>query len=91
MELKVIELKNKECLEEYEEYLTKYDWYAIDDLKDLKNKVNRKIFHLQQEGKYIVVTGKDLKKTILKKLAKDKRFEVTKNDFKVCNDDGEGK
>lgn len=90
MELKVIELKNKECLEEYEEYLTKYDWYAIDDLKDLKNKVNRKIFHLQQEGKYIVVTGKDLKKTILKKLAKDKRFEVTKNDFKVCNDDGEG-
>lgn len=91
MELKVIELKNKECLEEYEEYLTKYDWYAIDDLKDLKNKVNRKIFHLQQEGKYIVVTGKDLKKTILKKMAKDKRFEVTKNDFKVCNDDGEGK
>ena len=90
MELKVIELKNKECLEEYEEYLTKYDWYAIDDLKDLKNKVNRKIFHLQQEGKYIVVTGKDLKKTILKKMAKDKRFEVTKNDFKVCNNDGEG-
>ena len=90
MELKVIELKNKECLEEYEEYLTKYDWYAIDDLKDLKNKVNRKIFYLQQEGKFIVVTSKDLKKTILKKLAKDKRFEVKKNDFKVCNDDGEG-
>lgn len=90
MELKVIELENREGLEEYEEYLTKYDWYAIDDLKDLKNKVNRKIFRLQQEGKYIVVTGKDLKKTILKKLAKDKRFEVTKNDFKVCNDDGEG-
>jgi chromosomal replication initiation ATPase DnaA len=81
MEYKVVELKNKEGLEEFEEYLTKYDWYAIDDLKDLKNKVNRKIFHLQQEGKYIVVTGKDLKKTILKKMRKDKRFEVTKNDF----------
>lgn len=94
MELKVIELENKEGLEEYEEYLTKYDWYAIDDLKDIKNKVNRKIFHLQQEGKYIVVTSKDLKKTILKKMAKDKRFQVTKNDYKtstaVCNDDGEG-
>ena len=93
MELKVIELKNKECLEEYEEYLTKYDWYAIDDLKDLKNKVNRKIFHLQQEGKYIVVTGKDLKKVILKKMKLDKRFQVTKNDFKerkgFCNNDGE--
>lgn len=90
MAVEVVELENKEYLEEYEEYLIKYDWYAIDDLKDLKNKVNRKIFHLQQEGKYIVVTSKNLKKVILKKLAKDKRFEVTKNDFKVCNDDGEG-
>ena len=93
MEPKVIELKNKECLEEFEEYLTKYDWYAIYDLKDLKNKVNRKIFYLQQEGKYIVVTSKDLKKTILKKMLKDKRFQVTKNDFKerkgFCNNDGE--
>ena len=93
MAVEVVELENKECLEEYEECLIKYDWYAIDDLKDLKNKVNRKIFHLQQEGKYIVVTGKDLKKTILKKMAKDKRFEVTKNDFKkrkgFCNNDGE--
>lgn len=93
MAVEVVELENKECLEEYEEYLIKYDWYAIDDLKDLKNKVNRKIFYLQQEGKYIVVTGKDLKKTILKKMAKDKRFEVTKNDFKkrkgFCNNDGE--
>lgn len=79
MEHPVIELKNKEGLEEYEEeYLLKYDWYAIEDLKDLKNKVNRKIFHLGEENLYIVVTGKDLKKTILKKMKKDKRFQVTK-------------
>ena len=79
MESKIIELKNKEGLEEYEEeYLLKYDWYAIDDLKDLKNKVNRKIFHLGEENLYIVITSKDLKKTILKKMKKDKRFQVTK-------------
>ena len=79
MEHPVIELKNKEGLEEYEEeYLLKYDWYAIEDLKDLKNKVNRKIFHLGEENLYIVVTTKDLKKTILKKMKKDKRFQVTK-------------
>lgn len=89
MEYKVIELENREGLEEYEEYLTKYDWYAIDDLKDLKNKVNRKIFHLQQEGKYVVVTGKDLKKTILKKMKKDKRFQVTRNEQKMDRADGD--
>lgn len=89
MAVEVVELKNKECLEEYEEYLTKYDWYAIDDLKDLKNKVNRKIFHLGGENLYIVVTGKDLKKTILKKMAKDKRFEVTKNEQKMDSTDGD--
>lgn len=89
MESKIIELKNKEGLEEYEEYLLKYDWYAIDDLKDIKNKVNRKIFHLQQEGKYIVVTTKDLKKTILKKMKKDKRFQVTKNEQKMDSTDGD--
>ena len=88
MELKVIELENN-GLEEYEEYLLKYDWYAIDDLKDLKNKVNRKIFHLGEEGKYIVVTGKDLKKTILKKMAKDKRFQVTRNEQKMDRADGD--
>lgn len=89
MESKIIELKNKDGLEEYEEeYLLKYDWYAIDDLKDLKNKVNRKIFHLGEENLYIVVTGKDLKKTILKKLAKDKRFQVTKNEQKMDKDNG---
>ena len=88
MELKVIELENREYLEEYEEYLTKYDWYAIDDLKDLKNKVNRKIFHLGEENLYIVVTGKDLKKVILKKMAKDKRFQVTKNEQKMDKDNG---
>ena len=88
MELKVIELENKEGLEEYEEYLLKYDWYAIDDLKDLKNKVNRKIFHLGEENLYIVVTGKNLKKTILKKMAKDKRFQVTKNEQKMDKDNG---
>ena len=81
-------LRNREDLEPYSEYLTKYDWYAIDDLKDLKNKVNRKIFYLQQEEKYIVVTGKDLKKTILKKMAKDKRFQVTKNEQKMDKDNG---
>lgn len=81
-------LRNREDLEPYSEYLTKYDWYAIDDLKDLKNKVNRKIFYLQQEGKYIVVTGKDLKKVILKKMAKDKRFQVTKNEQKMDKDNG---
>lgn len=81
-------LRNREDLESYSEYLTKYDWYAIDDLKDLKNKVNRKIFYLQQEGKYIVVTSKDLKKTILKKMAKDKRFQVTKNEQKMDKDNG---
>ena len=71
----IIELKNKEGLEEYEEeYLLKYDWYAIDDLKDLKNKVNRKIFHLGEENLYIVITSKDLKRTILKKMAKNKNF-----------------
>lgn len=90
MESKIIELKNKECLEEYEEeYLLKYDWYAIDDLKDLKNKVNRKIFHLGEENLYIVVTGKDLKKTILKKMKKDKRFQVTKNEQKMDSTDGD--
>jgi len=89
MAVKVIELKNKEGLEEFEEYLTKYDWYAIDDLKDIKNKVNRKIFHLQQEGKYIVVTSKDLKKTILKKMLKDKRFQVTRNEQKMDRADGD--
>lgn len=78
MEHPVIELKNKDSLEEYEEYLLKYDWYAIDDLKDLKNKVNRKIFHLGEENLYIVITGKDLKRTILKKMKLDKRFQVTK-------------
>lgn len=88
MELKVIELENKEGLEEYEEYLLKYDWYAIEDLKDLKNKVNRKIFHLGEEKLYIVVTGKDLKKTILKKMKKDKRFQVTKNEQKMDKDNG---
>ena len=89
MELKVIELENKEGLEEYEEYLLKYDWYAIDDLKDLKNKVNRKIFHLGEENLYIVVTGKNLKRTILKKLAKDKRFQVTRNEQKMDRADGD--
>ena len=74
MEFKIIELKNKEGLEEYEEYLLKYDWYAIEDLKDLKNKVNRKIFHLGEENLYIVITSKDLKRTILKKMAKNKNF-----------------
>lgn len=78
MESKIIELKNKEGLEEFEGYLLKYDWYAIEDLKDLKNKVNRKILHLGEENLYIVVTGKDLKKTILKKMKKDGRFQVTK-------------
>lgn len=78
MEHPVIELKNKDGLEEYEEYLLKYDWYAIDDLKDLKNKVNRKIFHLGEENLYIVITSKDLKRTILKKMKLDKRFQVTK-------------
>ena len=90
MESKIIELENKDSLEEYEEeYLLKYDWYAIDDLKDLKNKVNRKIFHLQQEGKYIVITSKNLKRTILKKLAKDKRFQVTRNEQKMDRADGD--
>lgn len=89
MAVEVVELENKECLEEYEEYLIKYDWYAIDDLKDLKNKVNRKIFYLQQEGKYIVVTGKDLKKTILKKMAKNKHFQVTRNEQKMDRADGD--
>lgn len=78
MEFKIIELKNKEGLEEYEEYLLKYDWYAIEDLKDLKNKVNRKILHLGEENLYIVITSKDLKRTILKKMKLDKRFQVTK-------------
>lgn len=81
-------LRNREDLEQYSDYLTKYDWYAIDDLKDLKNKVNRKIFYLQQEGKYIVVTSKDLKKVILKKMAKDKRFQVTKNEHKLDTGNG---
>ena len=90
MESKIIELENKDSLEEYEEeYLLKYDWYAINDLKDLKNKVNRKIFHLQQEGKYIVITSKNLKRTILKKLAKDKRFQVTRNEQKMDRADGD--
>lgn len=89
MESKIIELKNKDGLEEYEEYLLKYDWYAIDDLKDLKNKVNRKIFHLGEENFFLVVTGKDLKKTILKKMAKDKRFQVTKNEQKMDSTDGD--
>ena len=88
MESKIIELKNKEGLEEYEEYLLKYDWYAIEDLKDLKNKVNRKILHLGEENLYIVVTGKNLKKTILKKMKKDKRFQVTKNEQKMDKDNG---
>ena len=82
-------LRNREDLEQYSEYLTKYDWYAIDDLKDLKNKVNRKIFYLQQEEKYIVVTGKNLKKVILKKMAKDKRFQVTRNEQKMDRADGD--
>ena len=81
-------MRNREDLEPYSEYLTKYDWYAIDDLKDLKNKVNRKIFYLQQEEKYSVVTSKDLKKTILKKMAKDKRFEVTKDEYKLDTGNG---
>ena len=82
MEFKIVELENKDGLglEEYEEYLLKYDWYAIDDLKDLKNKVNRKIFHLQQEGKYIVITSKNLKRTILKKMKKDGRFNIFNKD-----------
>ena len=74
MESKIIELKNKDGLSQYEEYLLKYDWYAIEDLKDLKNKVNRKIFHLGEENLYIVITSKDLKRTILKKMAKNKNF-----------------
>lgn len=81
-------LRNREDLEPYSDYLTKYDWYAIDDLKDLKNKVNRKIFYLGEENLYIVVTGKNLKRTILKKMAKDKRFQVTQNEHKLDTGNG---
>ncbi len=84
----------KIAMEEYSDLFGKYDFYMIEDLKDLKNENNIKVFFCKKENFFLVVTGKDLKKTILKKMAKDKRFEVTKNDFKkrkgFCNNDGAG-
>lgn len=50
------------------EMLKRYDWYLIRDLQYLKNKNNLRIFYLEKEKMYCVVTGKDFRKTFNKKL-----------------------
>jgi len=68
-------LKNRDDLENiHSELLKRYDYYFIRSLDYLKNKNNLRIFYLNSEKMYCVVTGKDLKKVIKKKMNKDKRF-----------------
>lgn len=67
-------IRNYEDIAEFtdanEEALKKYDYYAISDLKKLKNKVNHSINYIENMQLYMVITGKDLKKTITKKAKK---------------------
>lgn len=64
-------LKNREDLESlHGELLKRYDWYLIRDLQYLKNKNNLRIFYLEKDKIYAVITGKDFKREYLKKLRK---------------------
>ena len=65
-------IRDREELEEkHGEMLKRYDFYFIRDLKYLKNKNNLRIFYLQSEKIYAVITGKDLRKMIGKRLRKE--------------------
>ena len=68
------QIRNYEDIGEFtdanEEALRKYDYYAITDLKKLKNKVNHSISYIENMNLYIVITGKDLKRNLLKKANK---------------------
>lgn len=57
--------------------LTKYDYYFIKDLSDIKNKNNTAIVYIESEDMYCIITGRDLKKTIIRKMRKNKSFQVT--------------
>ena len=68
------QIRNYEDIGEFtdanEEALRKYDYYAVTDLKKLKNKVNHSINYIENMNLYIVITGKDLKRNLLKKANK---------------------
>jgi len=68
------QIRNYEDIGEFtdanEEALRKYDYYAVTDLKKLKNKVNHSINYIENMNLYIVINGKDLKRNLLKKANK---------------------
>lgn len=68
------QIRNYEDIGEFtdanEEALRKYDYYAVTDLKKLKNKVNHSISYIENMNLYIVINGKDLKRNLLKKANK---------------------
>lgn len=59
-----------EFTDDNEEALKKYDYYAVTDLNKLKNKVNHSINYIENMQLYMVITGKDLKRNLLKKANK---------------------
>lgn len=63
-----------EIRDEYEHLLKRYDFYYIQDLSELRNKNNRCIFHCDKEQGYLVITPKEVKREIVKKMRKPHDF-----------------
>lgn len=66
-----VEEMTREKMEEiHGELLKRYDFYIIRSLDYLMNKNNMRIVHLTDEKVYVVITGREFKKTMKRKLNK---------------------